>query len=86
MHIYDVSNPASPQKLSVYQHVYSCDPVVVEGDFAYVTLNSLNTWCGRFSNQLDIIDISDLSDPKLIKQYAMESPLGLGIYGNLLFV
>ncbi|HET8828856.1 MAG TPA: hypothetical protein VFM79_05925, partial [Pelobium sp.] len=40
MHIYDASNPLSPTKLSTYSHVTSCDPVIVEGNYAYVTLRS----------------------------------------------
>ena len=86
MYIYDVSDPASPDRLSVYEHIYSCDPVVAEGQYAYVTLNSLNTWCGRLNNRLDIIDISDLYHPHLVKEYQMEGPRGLGVDGNLLFV
>ncbi len=86
MHIVDISDPSSPEELSVYRHVFSCDPVVVDGQYAYVTLNSSNTWCGRSSNQLDIIDISNLSAPGLVKEYQMEGPKGLGVDGNLLFV
>ena len=37
----------------------SCDPVVVQGDYAFVTLRG-GTECQGFSNQLDIIDISTL--------------------------
>lgn len=86
MKIIDITDPDHPLYVSEYEHIYSCDPVVVEGSYAYVTLNSLNSWCGRNVNRLEIIDISDLYNPNLIKQYNMESPLGLGIDENLLFV
>ncbi len=86
MYIYDISNPVKPQKLSQYEHIYSCDPVVVQGDYAYVTLHSEDSWCGRWTNELHVIDISNLRMPKLLTTYAMENPLGLGVDGNNLFI
>ena len=86
MQIYDISTPSVPLKLSTYQHIYSCDPVVADDNYAYVTLNSNNDWCGRTVNRLDIIDISNLSSPYRVANYAMEGPEGLGVEGNLLFV
>lgn len=86
MYIYDISNPTSPNKLSQYEHIYSCDPVVVQGDYAYVTLHSENSWCGRFTDELHIIDISNLNKPELLTIYTMSNPLGLGIDGDNLFV
>lgn len=78
MHIYDNSNPAKPQKLSVFQHMMACDPVVVHDNVAYVTLRS-GTTCRAGQNQLDLVDISDLTRPQLIKSYPMQNPHGLGI-------
>lgn len=85
MYIVDVSNPASPQYVSKYEHVYSCDPVVVQNDVAYVSLRQ-GTRCWHDINALEVIDISDLENPKLIASYNMESPYGLGIYENSLFL
>lgn len=85
MHIYDLKDPREPVYLSVYRHITSCDPVVVQGNRAYVTLRTVNN-CPRGSNQLDVIDISDPSNPQLISTYQMESPFGLGIDGTTLFV
>lgn len=85
MHIYDSSNPENPVLLSTYEHVRSCDPVVVEGDLAWVTLRSGNA-CAGFTNQLDVINISDPRSPKLLKSYPMLNPHGLGIDGNALFL
>lgn len=88
MLIYDVSNPTSLKLLSFYQHVVACDPVVAKGNYAYVTLRNdpESAWCGRSINQLEIIDISDLSHPKLITEVPMINPKGLGIYGDTLLV
>jgi hypothetical protein len=85
VYIYSISNPASPEFISLYSHVKSCDPVVVEGNYAYSTLNTSGP-CSNGVNELDIIDISDPADPHEVKTLPMENPKGLGISGSLLFV
>lgn len=86
MHIYGLNNPGSPNKLSVFEHIRACDPVVVQGDYAYVTLRGNNGFCWGTNNQLDIINISNLRAPRLHKTYPMNSPFGVGIDGNNLFI
>jgi len=78
MFIYDNSNPANPVQLSTFQHARVCDPVVVNGDIAYVTLRN-GTQCGGYTNQLDVVDISSLTNPRLLKSYPMRNPHGLGV-------
>lgn len=85
MFIYSISNPSTPTYISQYNHVSSCDPVVVEGDYAYVTLRS-GTKCQGFTNQLDVIDIKNIQQPKLLKTYPMTNPHGLGIDNGTLFI
>lgn len=85
MYIYDVSTPLAPIQLSNYSHVNSCDPVVTDGQYAYVTLRSGNN-CNGFTNQLEVIDIGDPSNPELLKTYPMYNPYGLSIAGNRLFI
>lgn len=85
MHILDISTPESPVRISTYEHIRSCDPVVVDESYAYVTLRS-GTTCQGFANQLEVIDISNLRAPELIKTYAMTNPHGLGIDDNTLFI
>ena len=46
MYIYDINNPFSPQLVSQYSHFMSCDPVVVDDNFAYITLRAGN-FCGQ---------------------------------------
>lgn len=82
MYIYDISAPANPNLLSIYQHVFSCDPVVADDNYAYVTLRSIENRCGRINNQLDIVDIRDLENPQGIKEYPMTHPKGLSIDSN----
>lgn len=85
MHIFSVSNPNSPAFLSTYEHITSCDPVVVQDDIAYVTLRG-GTECNGFTNQLEIIDVANPSAPQLLEVYPMLNPHGLGIDGSCLFV
>jgi hypothetical protein len=85
MYIYSLADPANPAYISMFRHASSCDPVVVQGDYAYVTLRAGNL-CGDITSQLDVIDISDIQTPNLVKEYPMEEPYGLGIDGELLFV
>jgi len=85
MYIYDLYNPLNPSYVSTYWHVTSCDPVVVQGDYAYVTLRT-GTVCQSDANQLDVVYVKDLSNPELIKSYNMVNPHGLGIDNDKLFI
>ncbi|MDQ4141037.1 MAG: hypothetical protein M3142_10990 [Bacteroidota bacterium] len=88
MHIYSLANPATPSYLSSYSHLRACDPVVVEGNYAYVTLRTnANKRCGdSFTNQLDVVDISNIEMPRIHKTYPMQNPHGLGIDNSTLFI
>jgi hypothetical protein len=85
MFIYDNTDPENPRRLSAFAHVTSCDPVVAQGDYAYVTLRA-GSFCGGGVNRLDILDITDLTDPLMVESYSMQGPFGLGIDGSTLFV
>lgn len=83
--IHDIAVPRSPQYLSQFWHSTGCDPVVVSGTLAYVTLRGGNA-CGNTLNRLDVLSVADYSNPTLIATYVMSGPYGLGIDGNTLFV
>ena len=85
MVIYSLANPSNPEFVSELNHINACDPVVVENDIAYVTLRA-GTWCMNTTNQLDVIDISDIDAPRLLKSYPMFNPHGLGIDNGTLFI
>lgn len=85
MHIYDANKPSEPKFLSTYAHVTSCDPVVVDGNYAYVTLRSGN-FCRNGNNLLQVLDIADPKVPKLLRSVPMQNPHGLGTYGSNLFI
>ena len=85
MYIYDISSPSSPQFVSEFQHGTACDPVVVDNEYAYITLRAGN-FCGALDSSLQIVDIKDLYHPELVKSYPMDNPYGLGIKNNLIFI
>lgn len=83
--IYDISNPEVPEFRSTFSHATACDPVAVSGNTAYVTLRDGNA-CQGFVNQLDVIDVSNLNNPSLIKSYPMDNPHGLSIVDKTLYL
>jgi hypothetical protein len=85
MLIFDLVNPQKPVQISSYDHLTACDPVVVDGQYAYVTLRTGNM-CNNGQNLLEVIDISSITNPFLVKSYPMFNPHGLGTDGDLLFV
>ncbi|MBL4724395.1 MAG: hypothetical protein JKY73_03225 [Lutibacter sp.] len=85
MYIYDIVEPSLPQFVSEFQHGTACDPVVVDDNFAYITLRAGNS-CGAFESSLQIVDISNIVEPVLIKTYSMDGPYGLGIKDEKLFI
>ena len=86
MYIYDITQPGSPRQVSLYTHIQSCDPVVAQGNYAYVTLRSGTPCRNTSANTLDVVDISNLANPKLLRSYPMKNPHGLGVDGTFLFV
>lgn len=85
MYIYSLADPVNPSYVSNYWHMTSCDPVVVEGNYAYVTLRTGNT-CESDVNQLDVVDVTELNNPQHLKSYTMYNPHGLGINNGVLFI
>jgi hypothetical protein len=84
MHIYRVRTDGLPQFVSLYRHVQSCDPVVANDLYAYVTLRA---GCGGGpANTLDVISIADVENPKVVNSLELNQPHGLGLDGDLLFV
>jgi len=85
MHIFSVADAANPIKLSTYSHIFACDPVVVQGKYAYVTLRTGNN-CRQASNQLEVVDIEDATKPKQVAVFPMQNPHGLSVSSNNLFL
>lgn len=85
MLIFELANPQMPRQIAEYNHINACDPVVVDGTYAYVTLRTGNI-CANGQNLLEVIDITSITNPYLVKSYPMFNPHGLGVDGDLLFI
>jgi hypothetical protein len=83
--IFDNIVPSAPTLLSTVTHVTGCDPVVVQGDFAFSTVHSGN-FCGQIFNELNVIDVSNPESPSISRTYSLFKPYGLGIDGEHLFI
>jgi hypothetical protein len=86
MQIFSVANAAQPTFVSNFSHARLCDPVIADDNYAYITLHSSVNRCVGTQNELDIVDISNLSNPKLIKRVNLTKPQGLSKDGNTLIV
>jgi len=85
MHIVSVEDPDNPQHLSTFWHTTACDPVYIDGDYAYVTLRD-GTECEGFANQLDVVSIKDLFNPRLVNSFPMHHPIGLSVRNDHLYL
>jgi hypothetical protein len=88
VNIYDITDPRSPQEVSQFEHVTSCDPVVANDNIAIATLRG-GTECGGSLSQMDVLDISDIYNPLLIGQVDLGNPYGLGfsnVDANIVYV
>lgn len=88
--IFQIDTDGTPALQGEVQHFVSCDPVVANEQYAYVTLR-LEGCNGIFGaepdrNVLNIYDVDDISNPNQIASYSMRAPRGLGLAGDYLFV
>lgn len=85
MHIVSLQNELNPVYTSSFLHATGCDPVVVRGDIAYITVRGGNG-CGAIEDQINVIDITDITIPVEYSTYFLSSPYGLGVKGQVLYV
>lgn len=85
MYIYSVANPETPTYLADVEHFTACDPVVANATTAFVTLWT-GTGCGNNVNQLEVYDITTITEPRLLSIRNLISPKGLGLFENYLIV
>jgi len=87
IYIYDIENLANPQLLAEHNHFYGCDPVVVNDSIAFVTVRSAEACRGLVEiNQLELVDITDPTQPYTLQFVDLTNPSGLGLDGDYLFV
>ncbi len=85
MHIVSLQDEFNPTYLSSFTHATGCDPVVVNGNTAYITIRGGNL-CGSIEDQINVIDVSDISNPVEHSTYFLSSPYGLGVRNQTLYV
>lgn len=97
MFVYEITPNGVPARKSKFDYsllqldVTPCDPIVANKDVAYSTLYTSVTSEGPCSRTVSIqrlvaINITNLSNPTLIRQYNVLTPRGLGVLDNLLFL
>lgn len=85
MLIYGLNDPSAPAYMSQVTHITGCDPVVVKGDYAFVTIRGGNG-CGQPDSLLDVVDVSDRANPFIVAQDVLNQPYGLGVKDDRLYV
>lgn len=85
MLLYDVTAPGNPEYLSRIEHFRSCDPVVADENYAYVTLRG-GTNCFTDLNELQIISLENPRELEVTARHVLFNPHGLAIRGNHLIV
>ena len=85
MHIVGLQDEFNPIYTSSFTHSTGCDPVVVEGNTAYITVRGGNS-CGAIEDQVNVIDITDINTPIEHSTYFLSNPYGLGIKNHILYV
>ncbi len=85
MYIFSLTDPANPEQIGMVNHLRSCDPVVTQGNTAYVTLRS-GAACGGNLNILVVYDISNIQQPVQKQRINFAHPYGLGIKENALYL
>lgn len=83
--IYDIKNPENSEFISEFRHGTACDAVIVDGDYAYVTLKGGN-FCGNTESGPYVVNIANLKNPELKVIYPMTGTNDLGLKGDRLFI
>ena len=85
IYVYSISNRANPVYLSRLTHARSYDPVVVQSNFAYVTLRD-GSFIDGPSSRFEVINISDISNMFVTDIIGMDAPYGLAVSGAYSYV
>jgi len=86
IHILDNSDPANPFLVGDLTHARTIDPVVANGGYAYVTLKNDPLAFNQVEDQMNVVDLADITNPQLVNVIGMQSPEGLSSVDKRLFV
>lgn len=85
MYTVDATDEFNPSFVGGFSHATACDPVVVFGNTAYITVRGGSS-CGAIEDQVNVIDVTDISNPTLLSTTLLDQPYGLGIRNDVLYV
>ena len=86
MSIYKINSDNRSSFIGSFRHATGCDPVLpVDQNVAYVTLRSGDD-CPGVENNISIVNISNPHDPTLIQVLTMDSPYGMTMHNDKLYV
>ncbi|MGV3695964.1 LVIVD repeat-containing protein [Flavobacterium sp.] len=85
MYTVDATDEFNPYFVSGFSHATACDPVVVFGNTAYITVRGGSS-CGAIEDQINVINVTDIANPTLLSTYLIDEPYGLGIKDDVLYV
>ncbi len=85
MFIVDIEKPSQPELIANVGHFRSCDPVVVQGSYAYVTLRAGGI-CGGTQSRLMVVDVADPAKPRTVYDAPVSTAWGLCVRNNHLYV
>lgn len=80
------TSKSTPSYVSMLQHVFGCDPVIVDKDFAFSTIRG-GTAC-RTTNisAINVYDVKNPAQSQIVRSMNLDEPYGLGIKEDLVFV
>lgn len=85
MYTVDASDEFNPNFVGGFSHATACDPVVVFGNTAYITVRGGSS-CGAIEDQVNVIDVTDITNPTLLSTTLLNQPYGLGIRNGVLYI
>ncbi len=86
MQIFELLDGGEAKFLSQFAHQQSCDPVIANDQYAYITLRG-GTVCRNWEvNELITVDVTDLRNPVEVSSIPMLSPYGLTFFQGDLYV
>ncbi len=85
MYTVDASDEFNPYFVSGFSHATACDPVVVSGNTAYITVRGGSS-CGAIEDQVNVINVTDIANPTLLSTFLLAEPYGLGVKDEVLYV
>jgi len=85
MYVVNALDEFNPTFISGFSHATACDPVVVYGNTAYITVRGGNS-CGAIKDQINVIDITNIQNPTLVSTYLINQPYGLGVRNTTMYV